>query len=175
LATVEPVDEVPTREPLTTIDVSPTTPRGLTVFVPPLPIDLAVGAETAHDGHADDYGAGDEAAGDGGELGGDAAIAANFVVAVYTQRFDDPADARIRRLTQLVVDANTTVASVPTLEDGDIATWPIITAVTRSGAGWWRVRATLKTTRHDQHGPTSEPHVVEVHITGGLVDAWDSR
>jgi hypothetical protein len=171
--TIAPFEHATTRAGVSTIGPSPTRVESRSVFSPPLPIDLAT--DTGHDADAHDHSVHDDATGDAGGLGGDAAISANFVVAVYTHRFDDPAYTRLRRLTPLVVDPNTTVASVPTLHDGDIATWPIITAVTDSGNGWWRVQATLKTTRHDQHGPTSQPLVVEVHITGELVEAWHIR
>ena len=110
--------------------------------------------------------------GDASDRIGDAAVAADFVVAIYTHRFDDPADTMLRRLTPLAVDPQAVAASAPTLAASDTAVWPIVATVTTAGGGWWRVEATLKTTRHDRIGPTSTPIVVDVHVTGGLVDAW---
>ena len=127
---------------------------------------------TDHDEHAPDHEVHDDVAGDASDRIGDAAVAADFVVAIYTHRFDDPADTMLRRLTPLAVDPQAVATSAPTLAASDTAVWPIVATVTTVGGGWWRVEATLKTTRHDRIGPTSTPIVVDVHVTGGLVDAW---
>jgi hypothetical protein len=170
-STAESADQPAAHGPTASVGELPsTTSPGFTVHAPPLSSNLA--ANTDHDEPADHHGVHDDSTGEADSLTGDAAVAADFVVAIYTHRFDDSADTMLRRLLALAVDSEAVAASAPNLAAGDTAVWPIVATVTGVEGGWWRVEATLKTTRHDRIGSTSSPIVVDVHVTGGLVDAW---
>jgi hypothetical protein len=147
------------------------------VFVPPLPIDLALAADPGHDEHAHDLGVvPDEASGNAGVISSVTPPSPSASLSPSTPNASTiPPKTRVRRLLSLAVDANATAATAPTLSRGDTASWPIIGDVTPGEAGWWRIEATLKTTRHDQPGPTSQPVAVDVHLTDGLVDDWHPR
>jgi len=102
-------------------------------------------------------------------------VASAWVLARHATRSDDIASRRFDALNPLAAtpglaaatDANTPRADAAT----NGATWAVVDTVTDVGDGWWRVDYAIKTTGAGHVGPTSQPAVVEVHVSAGHVDA----
>lgn len=99
-----------------------------------------------------------------------------WVAAVYTGRFDDPPDRVADAVGELAANADlaaATVALLPALDPARFEVrWPVVTAVTDDGDGWWLVAFTLKSTSAGHVGPTTQPVEARVHVSDGLVDSW---
>lgn len=141
--------------------------------VPPLPARLPpVRPANDHDTTGDDH--------DHGESDGpldDAGLAAAWIAAVYSGRFDQPDSVGVA-VGQLAANdalAVTTVGSLPALDAAALEVrWPVVADVSDDGDGWWRVTFVLKHTRAGQVGPTtSDAQVARVHVTDGRVDGWE--
>jgi hypothetical protein len=143
----------------------------LLVPVPPLPGDLRDASRPRSPP------TGDRASDHGdGELSPAGEVAAAWVATVYTARYDDPRGTAAKFIAPLAATAAVASAaetSLPPTSDAGEARWPVITAVTATGDGWWRVEALVKTTRFGQSGPATTAAVLRVHVTGELlVDRW---
>jgi hypothetical protein len=140
--------------------------------VPPLPRDLHDAAVPAAPPSAD------AAPDDGdGELSPGGTVAAAWVAAIYTARFDEAAGTAARFIARLAATPAVAAAaeiSLPAPSPGvGEARWPVLTAVTAIADGWWQVVLLVKTTRFGQPGPATTAAVVRVHVTDGLlVDGW---
>lgn len=145
--------------------------------VPPLPADLhQVRPSTPQsrlepDEHDHDHDHAELTAGD---------VAAEWIAAVYTGRYDDPPNAAADALRPLAASdtlADETLAMVgPVDVDGGEARWPYIVDIVDAGDGWWQATVLVRSTRSGQVGPTSTPIAVRVHVTGQLlVDDWDEQ
>lgn len=155
--------------PLVVAELPTPTPADPLVYVPELPVDLALAPPpTEHGVHDEEP--------PPTELTESQQVEA-FVVAVFTARFDDLPDLRLQRLIPLTVDPTVAAAAVAAhsvdIAGGEV-TWPIVTAVAATGDGWWRVELTLKTTRRGQVGVTSTLAAMRVHHTPAGVDDWTS-
>jgi hypothetical protein len=145
----------------------------LLVPVPPLPPDLDDATAPVSPPSAD---AGPDDG--GGDVFPGGAVAAAWVAAVYTARFDDAPGTAARFIGPLA--ATTAVAAsaetslpVPSPDSGE-ARWPVITDVTATADGWWQVELRVKTTRFGQLGPVTTVAGVRVHVTAELlVDHWE--
>jgi hypothetical protein len=145
-------------------------PSTITFGVPPLPADVvpvraAVADSEVGDDHDHD-----------GALEQDE-VAAAWVVAMFTARFDDPAGAAAAALDELTAAPELVAATLASLPVLDLAAadarWPIITAISDAGDGCWRVLFVLKHTRSGQVGPTtSDERAIEVHVVDGRVVEW---
>ena len=176
-AVVEPVDAgglfahgaSATGQPPTTA-VAPAPVPTILLPVPPLPADMqqvrpsTPPSAIEPDEHDHDHTAGD--------------VAAEWIAALYTGRYDDPPNAAADALrplaaSQAMVDA--ALATVgPVDVDGGEARWPYIAEVTDAGDGWWQATVLLKSTRFGQVGPSSTPLTVRVHVSSVLLaDDWE--
>lgn len=152
------------------IDPAQPTPIATIVFrVPPLPADLSPTRPppTATGPGGDD---------DGGPPLEDADVAVAWVAALYIARSDTTSD--LESLDRLAADpeiaTNARATASPLDVDRNEARWPIITATTDVGDGWWRIDFVLKRTFTGQVGPaTTSPQCVAVHVVDGRVGAFN--
>jgi len=102
-------------------------------------------------------------------------VASAWVLARHASRSDDIASRRLDALSPLGADpglAAATDANTPRADGAtNGATWAVVDTITDVGDGWWRVDYTIKTTGASHVGPTSQPAVLEVHVSAGHVDA----
>ena len=179
-AVVEPVDagglfaqgSSATGQPPTTA-VAPAPVPTILLPVPPLPADMQQVRPSPPPSAIEP----DEHDNDHAELtAGD--VAAEWIAALYTGRYDDPPNAVADALRPLAASQAMVAAALATVGpidvDGGEARWPYIAEVTDAGDGWWQATVLLKSTRFGQVGPSSTPLTVRVHVTGELlVDDWE--
>lgn len=155
--------------------VAPSSPPPLTILVPvpPLPADMTEARPSTppaavepdeHDHNNDGPAAGD--------------VAAGWIAAVYTGRYDEPATAvgdALRPLAASDAVADAALAAVNPVDiEGGEARWPYIAELADAGDGWWQASVLVKSTRFGQVGPSSTAITVRVHVTGELlVDDWE--
>lgn len=167
----QPVDEPGANDAMAALDSA----SAVTVIiaVPPPPAHLTQTQRPLLDDH--DRGEHDDHGHDDGPVSEDD-VAAAWVAAVYTARYDDPDTSPLAE--GLAVDPALVTNARGALPGLDVEAlevrWPVVTAIADDGGGWWQVSFVLKYTRADHVGPaTTGPLTARVHVTDGLVDGWE--
>lgn len=159
-----------TTAPPAVVTASPIT---VVIPVPPLPADLSPARPPAGPtATADDHDHDSESA----ATASDVAVA--WIVALYTARYDDPAGLVAEQIAALAAPA-VAARAVGELAPIDVeraeARWPIVTAVSATAGGGWRVEFVIKRTQIGQVGPsTSALMMVDVTVVDGHVTGWNS-